>query len=297
MNNQMGMNNQMNNPMGMNNFMLMQDQYMDYNKLRIKNIIMPYENKIKDLEEIIRQKDFEITCLKDKLNLQLPNNMNQQFLNFNPMMDQTNQMINQWNQMNPIIPWKNVNDSNENKEIIFNKEEFKISIQCRNDEKLKSVIDKYQFKSDIERDSYEFIYNSKKIDENLTVKECGISNKDIIFVIKKGESKDMMKNLEIIEQQNKKDISNDIFEIKNENKICVHFDSSNGSKTIIPINAKAKISDLLKLFLHQTGLNRKDIKFLYNGSLLSCDDYRIIKEVLEKDSTITVFDTSNVIGA
>ena len=53
-----GMNNMMNNMQNLN----------DENVLRIKNIIQPYENKIKELEEIIRQKDFEIAVLKDKLN-------------------------------------------------------------------------------------------------------------------------------------------------------------------------------------------------------------------------------------
>ena len=66
MNNNIGMNPMfINNMMGMNNA---QQNIMDENALRIKNIIQPYENKIKQLEEIIRQKDFEITILKDKLN-------------------------------------------------------------------------------------------------------------------------------------------------------------------------------------------------------------------------------------
>jgi len=41
---------------------------MDNTTLNIKNIVLPYENKLKELEKIIRQKDFEITVLKQKLN-------------------------------------------------------------------------------------------------------------------------------------------------------------------------------------------------------------------------------------
>ena len=53
----------------MNNFgMKNQLNLMDNTALNIKNIIQPYENKIRELEEIIKQKDFEIIVLKQKLN-------------------------------------------------------------------------------------------------------------------------------------------------------------------------------------------------------------------------------------
>ena len=69
--NQMFVNNNGMNPMFMNNINEMnnnQPNLMDADALRIRNIILPYENKIKELEEVIRQKDFEIALLKDKLN-------------------------------------------------------------------------------------------------------------------------------------------------------------------------------------------------------------------------------------
>ena len=70
--NDMGMNGIGMNPMLMNNFGIMGMNnplnLMNEDAMRIKNIIQPYENKIKELEEIIRQKDFEIALLKDKLN-------------------------------------------------------------------------------------------------------------------------------------------------------------------------------------------------------------------------------------
>jgi len=64
--NNIGMNNIGANQINMNNN---QSNLMDKNAIRIKNLIQPYENKIKELEEIIRQKDFEIAVLKDKLNI------------------------------------------------------------------------------------------------------------------------------------------------------------------------------------------------------------------------------------
>ena len=71
-------NNNAMNPLIMNNNMIgingNQQNLMDENAIRIKNIIQPYENKIKELEEIIRQKDFEIALLKDRLNI-IKNNL------------------------------------------------------------------------------------------------------------------------------------------------------------------------------------------------------------------------------
>ena len=62
----MGMNNQM---MGMNNQMMGMNNQMANDDIssRVKIIVEPYENKIKDLEEQLRKKDLEIAILKEKL--------------------------------------------------------------------------------------------------------------------------------------------------------------------------------------------------------------------------------------
>ena len=57
------------------NFMGMNNNLSDDLSSRIKIIIEPYEKKIKDLEEQIRQKDFEIAVLKEKLNKSVNNNI------------------------------------------------------------------------------------------------------------------------------------------------------------------------------------------------------------------------------
>ena len=94
-------NNNAMNPLIMNNNMIgingNQQNLMDENAIRIKNIIQPYENKIKELEEIIRQKDFEIALLKDRLN----NNGNNIQCQMNPMMTNmnNNMMIGNINQI------------------------------------------------------------------------------------------------------------------------------------------------------------------------------------------------------
>ena len=106
-NNMMGnMNLNMNmgiNPMGMNN-QLLPNLAMDNSAARIKAIIEPYEKKITELEKIIKQKDFEIILLKEKLNgftnnqmlmnIHIQNNMNI----MNPMlMNNNGNFINNFN--------------------------------------------------------------------------------------------------------------------------------------------------------------------------------------------------------
>lgn len=109
------LNNIRDNNMDMNQTNInAQHNLMDENALRVKNIIQLYENKIRELEEIIRQKDFEIAVLKDKLNnVENPNllNMNQ----INMMMQFPNQKIDErgkeivvsyTNYLNTIVPKK-----------------------------------------------------------------------------------------------------------------------------------------------------------------------------------------------
>ena len=71
---------------------------MDETAMKIKAIISPYEQKIRELEEKIKQKDFEIILLKEKIN----NYKNNQFNMNNPM------------NMNNIMPGMNPMNMNNN---------------------------------------------------------------------------------------------------------------------------------------------------------------------------------------
>ena len=82
--NPIGMNPMGINPMEINNQKNNFNQIgMDQTAIEVKNIVQPYEIKIKELEEIIRQKDLEIAILKQKLNKSSSNN---NFININPMI-------------------------------------------------------------------------------------------------------------------------------------------------------------------------------------------------------------------
>ena len=92
MNQMMGNMNMNMNQAGMSST-LMTNFAMDNTAMKIKAIIDPYEKKIIDLEKIIRQKDFEILVLKEKLNNYKNSQINQMGMNNN------NNQMNMGNQM------------------------------------------------------------------------------------------------------------------------------------------------------------------------------------------------------
>ena len=170
-NNIIGMNNMGMNQMGINNQPnLMNGMSMDTTAQNIKNIIQPYENKIKQLEEIIRQKDFEITVLKQKLNNNKPNTMN-----INNPLDFMN-MNNQMNIMNMNIPLNmmmmpNVIQNNEKTIYLELKcDNNTYNIDCYQKDKVSILREKINF----DKGKRCFTFNYKVLDENLSFKENGI---------------------------------------------------------------------------------------------------------------------------
>ena len=168
--NQMGMmnSNGMMNPFLMNNLMGMINQpniinginlNFDETAQNIKNIISPYENRIKELEEIIRQKDFEITVLKQKLNIINKNNINEIIMmkNINP----NNMIIENINNINQQIKKDiTVKIKFENNDII--------NVKCSEDDMASILYDKCNIKKHLSHDY-------KMIDSGKTIKENGIT--------------------------------------------------------------------------------------------------------------------------
>ena len=165
--NNMGMNNNAINNMGINPMnMHNQSNLMDENALRIKNLIQPYENRIKELEEIIRQKDFEIAVLKDKINNNSINMQNQNLMNINPM-----NMMNQ-------VPNKETDKKGKEIVVYFFNEMLPGKYICYENEKTYKLFDRMT-------DNYswkliKFLCNEKKIYPFLTIKENGIKDGSII---------------------------------------------------------------------------------------------------------------------
>ena len=178
---------------------------MDENTIRIKNIVKPYEEKIKKLEDILRKKEFEIVVLKDKIKQIEKKNINPMIMNSidnvmimaqinnnnnNMMINPMNvNMMNQFgiNMINPIMMnqiEEGMNPTIENNISInfYFKEELIFTIKCSTDEKFKNVIQRIKNKIGyIEKPL--FIYNAKKINEDLTIAEAGITNNSNIFIV------------------------------------------------------------------------------------------------------------------
>ena len=140
----------------------------DENVLRIKNIIQPYENKIKELEEVIRQKDFEIAVLKDKLNnnnSNLFNFQNQNFINFAPtnmiIQNQNQEIYNKGQQIN--VFFETINESK--------------SFICYENEMTYKLFDRIlNSKAEVNYNLYKFNCEGKNLEPFLTVKENGLFN-------------------------------------------------------------------------------------------------------------------------
>jgi len=149
-----------------------------------------YKERIKTLEELIKQKDLEVDNLKNRLSSNFCFNQNMQPINYNPIMrmEQMNNFkykidnINQIKNNNSTSIEKN-NDRVENLTLIFRYGERKIEIQCQSNEKMQSVINRFSIKALVKPDSYKFIFNAKAVINNLTIKENGLSNNCNIFVI------------------------------------------------------------------------------------------------------------------
>jgi len=193
------------NPMGMNN-QLMTNFVMDETAMKIKSIIDPYEKKISELEKIIKQKDFEILVLKEKINkykknqmnMNNQNNMNNNLNMMNPMMANNNvnwmdfynnngnnnnmnfgsfNLNNNQNQINPLLP---------NMDVTFNYNGMNFNESCNYDEKIKTVCGRFCRKMKINFKNYNFICNSKLISStSFSMDNCSNRNskqfKDISY--------------------------------------------------------------------------------------------------------------------
>ena len=167
--NPMGINPMGINPIGMNN--QMNSIGVDQTTINIKNIVKPYEDKIKELEETIRKKDFEITVLKQKLNHQ---NSNINFMNMG-----VNQMIPNPN-MNSMFIGENFNeilgDKGNEIYLIIKTENNELNIKCFEKDKISVLRDKYKIIDGV------LIFNYRVLSNKLSFMDYDITNSSIIQV-------------------------------------------------------------------------------------------------------------------
>ena len=294
MNNQMmGMSNQM---MGMNNPMMgMNNQMNDDITRRIKTIVEPYEKKIKELEEQIRQKDFEIAVLKEKCYQAEKNNINNNFQGINPF--QIPMGMNNIDIGLGMPPMVNMNNNNEYSDIITlifrGINDIKIIQKCFIDDEFgfvqKKILKKINDPSDIK-----FIFNAKNTIPNLTVSELGMTDNANIFMVKVkiSNNNSNTSNISLKSQES------------SSFKIRIMFKTSQGVLLNIPFDNEISVGSALQKYLIRVNRedliksNQEKIVFIYNASKLSINDNRRLKDIILGDqATIMVNDISNLIGA
>jgi hypothetical protein len=260
------MNNMMNNmnQMGMNNFPINQ---MGMNQMGMNPMMMnnqqnfiQYENKIRELEEIIKQKDFEIIALKQKLN----NISNPNVINMNPMMTGINQ--NQMN-MNMENLFQNIKRELDEISINIKSENDEFVVKIFEDDKVSILREKYNLKKAL-------TYNYKPLDENLTFKEIGIYHGSTI------QEKNHIYTINF--QYNGKTI-----------KVCLTEDCPLRMAIIyylIKINREVLILQFFD--------GKLEFFFIYNGAKLKINNNTPIKDIFDMslNPLVKVFESKNIIG-
>ena len=125
-------------------------------EMNIKSIVEPYENRIKELEELIRKKDFEIAVLKQKI--------------FNINENKSQNINNEQDRINIKFVDEN------NREVI---------LKCKSIEKTQKVFERYLSDSFFEVSQLNFICNSTIPLPILNLNQNEITNNSIIQVNQK----------------------------------------------------------------------------------------------------------------
>jgi hypothetical protein len=267
-NNQMMMMNNINNSIYNNNQNSnklddneKQEQLLEIDYMRKK--INIYKERIKTLEELIKQKDFEIDNLKSRLSSNFCYNQNMQPINYNPMMmmEQMNNFKNKIENFNNEIN-DNINNNNNNKAINEKKNDIvknltlkfsfqgtEVQIQCQSNEKMQSIFKKFSAKAALEGDSYFLMCKGEKVNDNLTIDENGIFDKDLILVC---ENNFLSKNKKEKAQM----------KINSDPMIKLSFNLQ-GQCLTIQVSKNNKFSEAVEKFALKACIPKKDISLLY----------------------------------
>ena len=266
-------------------------------------------------------------------NMNTMNNMN--MMNMNNMNMMNNMIMNMMNNMN----MNNMNNMNMNNINVMNNKfdqgklntvkyltlQFqcegdniqKINIQCKSNDKSQIPINNYLSKMQkTNNNDYEFLFNGRKVDLNLTVEDNGINEQNRLIFVKK-KSQNSFENNIIEQNQNNNYINefkdkfspNENFKynpMENEYKINLLFMHSKGQRYIIVISHNETFCSAVKEFCKMMGLsfdelkkNKDKIHFLYNAYKLDIEDSRTLAQIFQHSTitTISVIDCDNIIGA
>ena len=264
----------------------MQNQMMNFNETNLEELIKPYQEKIRKLEDEISQKDFLITQLKFKLSqINNANKNNQQFIN-------------------------NIGNNMDKSKFLnlkfITQEGSPIFIQCNSDEKMKDTINKFFIKTLYNREEYEFFIGKEIKNENFTIEENGILDDENYFVNvikKKQNNADKKSEINQINNDDNKDTLN-----KSDIKILgtpitLVMNATTGAKARIKLGLNNTFKDVAIQFCQYlntpTSAIGNDLIFLFNLEKLDpFNDELTLEQIgLKNDSRITVLDQDGIICA
>ena len=199
------------NPMmGNMNNQLMTNFAMDNTALKLKAIIDPYEKRITELEQKLKDKDFQILLLNEKLeqyknkemltNSKINMNNNINMINPNPMMVNNNvnwmDIYNNFGNNNMNIDLANMNNLNNNNALPkwnisfkYNEQEYKE--RCNPDDNTERTFKRFCIKIGIKFKNCKFVHNSKNVHPRLTFAQAGIGDNSTILIIKNNSINDL----------------------------------------------------------------------------------------------------------
>ena len=247
-------------------------QSLNLNDEKILELIKPYQEKIKDLQEEISKKDLEITLLKYKLYQYTDDN-------------KTNNKI------------KDINSSDNNKFIRINfkydngTNVFDVPVQCKSDDKLEIAINHFLVFTVIKKEEYDFLITKKikKRNLNLTAEENGlIGNNYYISVRKKLNYENQKDDSSSDEEDALSNFNNNILG----NLINIMFKGSSGVNIIIQSGTNNTVKDLVMKYLQKIGepltSYKKGFNFIFKAKKLNIDDKTLEQIGLKEKSEIVV---------
>lgn len=136
----------------------------------------------------------------------------------------------------------------------FTYEGRKIQIQCTKNDKMELIIETFLMKSRIEENSVLFLYNGKKVDENLTIEQISSNSNDEINEI----------NISVIKNTN---VVIGISFDESKNKITVNI-SYKDKITKIECKPGEKMGDIYAKFSEKISLDINSIYLMYNERVI-----------------------------
>ena len=126
-----------------------------------------------------------------------------------------------------------------------------IAIQCRSDDKMEDIINKFCNKACANKNDYKFIFNANGVLMDSTAEEIGLTNNSNIFVLKKIQNEVSKNNTEV--NNNNQNIINNNSMSEREIRLLFENQSRIGSKVMIKIGINKTVREAEYKFCEKHG--------------------------------------------